>query len=364
MSKPNCIELFTGAGGMMLGIEQAGFNSLFANEIHSDPVKTLKRNFPAIPIIEGEIQNFSASKLFELAGINKKMMNHVDLIAGGLPCQGFSTAGLKDKTDPRNNLIGEYLRIVKEIQPRYFILENVTGLKTLHNGKLHENILFEIDKTGYQFKDKVLYAPDYGVPQMRKRLIIIGSKNGKVPTHPEPSFSSDNKNLFNQNLPKYVTVSDAINDLPQIQQGESGVHYKSKPKSGYQQLMRKNYNGLITNHIAGKHRLKTMEYFSLIPPGGNVMDIPEELRKKKQGVQRWPLNGLSRTITTEPSDFLHPTIDRIPTIREMARIQSSPDNFEFLGQRTTGNKMRRLGYCAQSQQVGNIENQVASSSQS
>jgi DNA (cytosine-5)-methyltransferase 1 len=109
----------------------------------------------------------------------------------------------------------------------------------------------------------------------------------------------------------------------------------------------------LFNHQASKHRAETAAYYAHVPPGGNWLDIPADVRKAKQGIQRWPLKGLARTITTEPTDFIHPTLDRIPTVRELARIQSFPDRFEFMGQRTTGNKMRRLGYCSQTQQVGN-----------
>jgi DNA (cytosine-5)-methyltransferase 1 len=160
------------------------------------------------------------------------------------------------------------------------------------------------------------------------------------------------EDLFGSCLEPFVTCGEAIGDLPAIPQDSIAQQYNSIPKTKYQKRMRK---GALTihNHQASKHRAETMAYYSLVPPGGTWLDIPEKLRKKKQGMQRWPLDGLSRAITTEPTDFIHPTLDRIPTVRELARIQSFPDRYEFLGQRTTGNKMRRLGYCAQSQQVGN-----------
>ncbi len=347
-----CIELFAGAGGMMLGLEEAGFKTLVANEIHADPCKTLRRNFPDTPIINAPVQEVDRARLFDAAGLKRGF--EVDLVAGGPPCQGFSTAGLKDPDDPRNTLIGDFIRLVKEIRPRFFIMENVPGLATLHKGRLFENVLNEFSATSYSFRWAILKVADYGVPQMRKRLVVFGSRDGEAPRLPDPSHSSNeisSQASFFQSLPP-VTCWQALSDLPQIEQGEIALEYDKPPATEYQKRMRKGAK-FIFNHEASKHKPQTAAYYALIPPGGNVMQIPDHLRKKKEGIQRWPVNGLSRAITTEPTDFLHPHLHRIPTVRELARIQSFPDHYEFMGQRTTGNKMRRLGYCSQTQQVGN-----------
>ena len=351
---PTVVELFAGAGGMMLGLEDAGFKTLLANEIHAHPCMTLRKNFPNVPVVEGSIRDFSALDMFREAGYTR--IPEVDLVAGGPPCQGFSTAGLKDPADPRNTLIGDYIRIVAEIKPRYFLLENVTGLLTMKNGKLWENVATELVTLGYNFHFAILHAADFGVPQMRKRLIVLGSRVGKPPSHPNPTHvplthGSLQLEGFGQN--PYVTVWEALSDLPVVEQGATIDLYEGAPQNAYQREMRKGADNRLHNHIASKHRSETQAYYSLIPPGGTALDIPEHLRNRKQGIQRWPVEGISRTITTEPTDFLHPHLNRIPTIRELARIQSFPDRFEFLGQRTTGNVMRRLGYCSQSQQVGN-----------
>jgi DNA (cytosine-5)-methyltransferase 1 len=277
----------------------------------------------------------------------------VDLVAGGPPCQGFSTAGLKDPVDPRNTLIGDYVRVVEEIRPRFFLLENVTGLQTLHDGRLFQNLLTMLDQLGYAFHYRVLHAADYGVPQMRRRLVVLGARDEPLPMFPEPTYRSPGgtDSLYGD-LPLYVTCGEALGDIPKIGSGEYCYEYVDSPMTNYQVRMRKGSTSLL-NHQASRHRAETMAYYGLVPLGGTWLDIPVALRKRKQGIQRWPLDGLARTVTSEPTDFLHPTLDRIPTIRELARIQSFPDRFEFMGQRTTGNKMRRLGYCAQSQQVGN-----------
>jgi DNA (cytosine-5)-methyltransferase 1 len=348
---PNAVELFAGAGGLMLGLEAAGFTTVVANEVHADPCKTLRRNFPDVPIVEGSIRDLTAADLFDAAGLGESP--NVDLVAGGPPCQGFSTAGLKDPSDPRNTLIGDFVRFVQEIQPRFFLLENVTGLLALHDGRLFHSVLTELDNLGYAFHYRVLHAADYGVPQMRRRLVVLGARDEPLPQFPEPTHRPPAEvSIFDKTLPMYVTCGEALGDIPKIGPGETCSAYVETPTNDYQRRMRKGSKELF-NHQSSRHRSETMSYYGLVPPGGTWLDIPVALRKRKQGIQRWPLNGIARTITSEPTDFLHPTLDRIPTIRELARIQSFPDRFEFMGQRTTGNKMRRLGYCAQSQQVGN-----------
>jgi len=349
----NCVELFAGAGGLLLGLETAGFRTLLANEVHPHPCMTLRDNFKHVPIVQHSIQELTGPQLLQAAGYDPKCPPRIDVVAGGPPCQGFSTAGLKDAADPRNSLIGDYIRIVGDLQPRFFILENVPGLTTLHKGRLFENMMNELADLSYDLRFQILNVADYGVPQMRKRLIILGAREGRAPLHPEPAYRSpESRDLFSIGKPAYITCGEAIGDLPMINTGEIATEYDSPPTTEYQRLMREGSTRLH-NHQASRHREDTMEYYSLVPLGGTWLDIPRHLRKRKQGIQRWPLDGISRAITTEPTDFLHPTLNRVPTVRETARIQSFPDRYVFLGQRTTGNRMRRLGYCSQTQQVGN-----------
>lgn len=353
-SEPSVVELFAGAGGLMLGLEQAGFRTIAANEIHPHPCMTLRRNFQDTPVIQAPIQSLSGSDFLAAAGLDPRKKPEIDLIAGGPPCQGFSTAGLKDPNDPRNTLIGDFIRIVADLRPRFFLMENVTGLVTRRGGAFFNNVQTELDELGYKFDFSILYAPDYGVPQMRKRLIVLGAREEVPPPHPLPSHRSpdDQSSLFFDDAPEYVTCGDAIGDLPPIGPGEIATSYDRDPSTSYQHRMRAG-SDVLFNHQASRHRPEIVATYALVKPGGNWMQLPPELRGGKQGVQRWPINGIARTITTAPEDFLHPTLNRIPTIRELARIQSFPDRFEFMGQRTAGNQQRRLGYCSQSQQVGN-----------
>lgn len=351
-SKPICIELFAGAGGLMLGLEMAGFKTVIANELHPHPCMTLRKNFPDAKVVEGSIIGMSGDDLFKKAGLSRKMVGEIDLLAGGPPCQGFSTAGLKNPMDARNNLVSEFVRMVEELRPRFFLLENVTGLLTMYEGKLFEALIKRIEGIGYQCHHQILKASHYGVPQMRKRLVILGARDGSPPPFPIPTHIDDKGLVGNAGLQNAVTCGDALGDLPPILHGEISFKYEASPRTDYQYYLRNGADALH-NHQAPKHRKETRDYYSLVPPGGTWLDIPVHKRKKKQGIQRFPLNGIARTITSEPTDFLHPTLNRVPTVRELARIQSFPDWFEFLGQRTTGNKLRRLGYCSQTQQVGN-----------
>ena len=353
MKKPISIELFAGSGGSLLGLEMAGFHTVIANEIHPHPCLTLKKNFPNTRVVEGSIVGLSGKELIRKAGLTIKQLGDIDLIAGGPPCQGFSTAGLKNPTDARNNLIGEFLRIVGELRPKYFLMENVSGLTTMYGGELFKDYLKKVEQIGYKCKYEVLKVVNYGVPKMRKRLIVFGSRDGIPPDFPKPTHANPkDRDLFNSQLKPYITCGEALGDLPVIDQGQTTTEYTMEPQTEFQKYARKDSKH-IYNHQASKHREATMAYYGLVPAGGTSLDIPKEKRNGKQGVQRFPLNSLARTITTEPTDFLHPTLNRIPTMRELARIQTYPDWFEFLGQRTTGNKMRRLGYCSQSQQIGN-----------
>ncbi len=346
------VELFAGAGGMVLGLEQAGFKTLLANEVHAHPCMTLRHNFPGVPVVEGSIRDFQTAELFSAAGFDR--IPEVDLVAGGPPCQGFSTAGAKDPNDPRNSLIGDFVRVINDIKPRVFLLENVTGLLTMRGGKLWENVANELADLGYKFHHQILHAADYGVPQMRRRLIVLGAREDAPPPHPEPRHDAPHAepNLFETESLPYVTCGEALADIPTIGHGMTGQFYEIDPVTDFQIKMREGSDELF-NHEASRHRPSTVEYLAKFPPGGTTYDLAPADRTGKQGVQRWPVDGIARTITTLPEDFIHPTLNRIPTIRELARIQSFPDRFKFLGQRTSGNKMRKLGYCAQSQQVGN-----------
>lgn len=356
------IDLFSGAGGLSHGLELSGFKVVAANEIHKDPIKTYRKNHPGTLMIDGDIRTMDGKDI--LASINEEAgldirQGELDLIAGGPPCQGFSTAGLKIIGDPRNSLIAKYIEILKEIQPRRFLIENVPGLVSLHGGRNLDMVLDLLSTTGYEFNYKILHASDYGVPQQRKRLFILGSREGRAPSMPKPThciIRKGQKNLEETGLLPCPTIGETISDLPELEPGEKKVEYDRPPKSKMQRELRGKCTTLY-NHEATRHGNKTVALFSLFKEGGTQRDLPRDpLTGKpplKKNIQRWDRDGISRAITSEPTDFIHYSQPRIPTIREMARLQTYPDEYEFLGQRTAGNENRRFNYCAQSQQVGN-----------
>jgi DNA (cytosine-5)-methyltransferase 1 len=349
---PISIDLFAGAGGLSLGLENAGFNVLAANEIHEDPSKTYRTNHPETNVITEDIRDIEASELLEAAEVSAdEGLDEVDLIAGGPPCQGFSTAGDKDEDDPRNNLYKDFVRMVEEIQPRAFLMENVTGLASMYDGEALEEVLDLFDTLDYNYRYEKLNAINYGAPQLRKRLIFIGYQDGTAPQFPE-SACAPKSQLDGFTKPEPTSIGEAVSDLRFLGSGETADEYEIPPETAYQEVMRENADKLH-NHVATNHSDRVINRFDKFPQGGDKWDIPEEFRTKKDGRKRWDATKHSRAITSSPDDFIHYERNRIPTVRETARIQTFPDDYEFKGQRTTGNWRRKFEYCSQTQQVGN-----------
>jgi DNA (cytosine-5)-methyltransferase 1 len=349
---PISIDLFAGAGGLSRGLENAGFNVLVANEVHPDPVKTYRANHPDTQVIDEDIREIESDEVLSVAEESAdRGIDEVDLIAGGPPCQGFSTAGDKDEDDPRNNLYQDYARMVKEIQPKAFLMENVTGLETMYNGDAIEEVIELFDTLGYNYEYRTLNAINFGAPQLRKRVIFIGYRDGTTPSFPEPACAPKSQ-LSGFTKPEPSSISEAISDLRFLEPGETAEEYELPPETPYQEVLRENANKLH-NHVATNHSQRVIDRFEHFPQGGDKSDIPEEKRTKKDGRKRWHPDKHSRAITSSPDDFIHYEKNRIPTVRETARIQTFPDDYEFKGQRTTGNWRRKHEYCSQTQQVGN-----------
>ena len=283
---------------MALGLEHAGFRSLVMNEAHAHPCLTLRQNFPNVPVLEGSIRDLSGLDLLEAGGLGSEAVGEIDLVAGGPPCQGFSTAGLKDPADPRNTLISDFIRMLIWLSVPSGERD---GASDDAQGPAIQAVQDQLDQLGYKFHWQILFAADYGVPQMRRRLIVLGARYSVPPPYPVASHRpSELESLLTQGLPVYTTCNEALSDLPVIRQGEASSSYESQPSGWYQHKMRQGATEVLTNHQASKHRADTLEYFASVPPGGNWLDIPPHLRTAKQGIQRWPLNGLARTVTTAP----------------------------------------------------------------
>jgi len=361
--KNRSLDLFAGAGGLSEGLREAGFASLYANEISPRYAQTYAANQPETQVDSRDIRKVDARKIRSLLGLKR---GELDLIAGGPPCQGFSINAPKRSTeDSRNHLFREYLRFVSEFQPRAVMIENVPGMVSYEGGATLEAILESLKHLGYNADVRILYAPHYGIPQTRWRTIILGGRNGVNPTalFPEPlrnvpvrvNFTSQfgGKNLVNfprsLELPSHVTVRDAIGDLPVLCNGELGEPVKSyryPADNPYQQLMRVGSDG-VTCHEAARLSKINLERMSHIPPGGNWTDIPEELlprgmrmARRSDHTKRYGRvdpNGLASTILTKCDPhwgaYFHYEQDRAFTVREAARLQSFPDTYVFCGSR-------------------------------
>lgn len=307
------IDLFCGCGGLSKGFEMAGFEPVLAIDFWKDAIDTYNFNHKKnIGICE------DVSKLDEKS--LKKIMNKNKIIGiiGGPPCQGYSTVGRRNVTDERNYLYLQYCRIVETIKPEFFVLENVKGLLTLNKGKFKEDIISKFSELGYVVEYKLLNAADYGVPQNRNRVFFVGIKNKKF-VFP----------VINQ---KKISTYEAISDLSEYE-----TKYSKEPQNLYQKKMRKSNVELYNNEFT-EHTEQTRNIINMIPDGGKITDLPKEyweVRKYNKAFQRMSSISQSNTIDTGHRNYFHYKENRIPTVRESARIQSFSDDFVFKGSKTS-----------------------------
>lgn len=421
---PYAIDLFCGAGGCSEGLIQAGFHILFSSDISDMVEKTYMNRHEQLGLIQGKNTWFERSDIKDLTGkvikdkildleiFQNKEMPKIDLMIGGPSCQGFSRAGRRDKSDPRNMLFGEYVRVINEIQPNYIVLENVEGFVDMQfigykgitgieykDGSVTPDILrSELNEIGYDtLEPRILNAADYGVPQRRNRIIFIGYKKGiRKPKYPKPTVESKN----------YITMREAIGDLIS---NENQRKLVNKQKTKYQKesiqgrtpdvhgntiTVKKNQ---VLNNEHSKMSDVVRERFSLFNEGETGTNLKkriacegidltgkkeliklcskrfgisdkkvvkifknkkatneqiEVLLTKKNIRQRLDSNQPSATVLTIADDYISPWEPRTFSVREMARLQSFDDSFEFLGKRTTGGLRRRVEI-PQYTQVGN-----------
>jgi len=324
--KYNIIDLFCGAGGLSYGFERAGFNVLLGIDNDEAALKTFELNHKNSKSICGDITKITKTEIQKVIG-NKV----IDVIVGGPPCQGMSLSGPRKLNDPRNKLYLSYIRLVKEIQPKIFIIENVPGLVTLFGGTIKDSIIKAFQDLGYQIENKILCSADYGVPQLRKRVIFAGYKKGKF------EYPDIDKNQ--------VCCADALSDLPPLTEtaGEQEMPYFSPPKSDYQRLMREGSKS-VKNHIAAKHSDNVQKTIALIPPGGNYKSLPKGYKSTRNFHVAWtrfPEDKPAPTIDAGHRHHFHYKYNRVPTVRECARLQSFPDNFIFYGNKTQ--QFRQVG---------------------
>ena len=312
------IDLFCGAGGMSYGFEMVGFKPVLAIDIWQDALDTYKHNNPNGTTLCADLSNIDIKQVAQDYGIKK-----VDLILGGPPCQGFSVAGKRIVDDIRNKLYKSFVSFVEYFSPDMFVMENVPNILSIGDGIVRESILADFKALGYDVKYKVLTASDYGVPQNRRRAIFVGTKKGEF-DFPTPSVKTK------------VTASQALSDLPESSVAD-GSKYAESEQSDYQKWARSKSKG-VYNHETTVHSEKTKHIISLVPDGGNYKDLPEEYRNTRKVHIAWTrLNSQkpSITIDTGHRHHFHYCYNRIPTVRECARIQSFPDDYVFLKSRTS-----------------------------
>ena len=326
--KLNVIDLFCGCGGLSQGFEKAGYNILIGVDFEQSALDTFSLNHKRSVALKLDLSKDSS---FDVITSNLKG-RAIDVIIGGPPCQGFSLTGPRNFDDKRNSLYLAVFKAVKKYSPKAFLIENVPGMANLYKGAIKDEIIKRFSALGYEVSYKIVCAADYGVPQIRKRLIFVGFKKPVKFSFPNPYLEPNN----------YITCKQAISDLPSLdsEQGEEISVYTSKPQTQFQKEMRSN-SKMLYNHVATIHKDFVKKVISQVPDGGNYKDLPKGLgtsRNFHMAWTRYASNKPSRTIDTGHRNCFHYKWNRCPTVRENARLQSFSDNFIFLGTRTQQNK--------------------------
>lgn len=301
-------------------------------------------NHPFVKVYNKDIKEFGLKDLKSDFGIDE---GEIDIVVGGPPCQAYSTVGKRIIDDPRGQLFQEYYRVLTEIKPKFFLFENVKGLLSMQKGELLSTIISLFESLGYKVKYRVLNAADYGAPQIRERIIIIGTLLNSDFYFPEPTHFNNldgEPTLFQELLP-YLTLEDAIGDLPFIKSGEESCEYKTIPMNDFQKLMRRNAPEKLMDHNAPVNNPKMIELMEKLPDGGSPKDLPEDLRPKSGFANTYcrlwwkrPSTTITRNLSTPSSSrCIHPIAPRPLTTREGARLQCFPDDYIFYGSRTDKN---------------------------
>ncbi len=325
----NAIDLFAGCGGLSKGFMDAGFNILLGIDNDGAALNTFAMNHNGAKTLNADLSKSEAfDEIREV--IDGKS---IDVIIAGPPCQGFSLTGPRNFDDPRNRLYLAVIEMVKLFKPKGFIIENVPGMATMYGGQVKDEVLRRFREIGYNIDCQILCAADYGVPQLRKRLVYMGIRADiGCPIFPKKVLTPD----------QYITCRDAIGDLPSRENelGEEIDQYTTDPYTEYQRMMRGECK-LLHNHVATAHKQFVKDTIAQVPEGGNWKDLPigvGESRKFHEAWTRYDGNKPSRTIDTGHRNHFHYKYNRVPTIRENARLQSFPDDFVFTGTKTQQNR--------------------------
>ena len=338
-NRRTAVDLFCGAGGLSAGLEMAGFEVLAGNDLFEAAGKTFEATHPQAKFFGEPIQDLDLDRLLADIGLTK---GELTVLIGGPPCQAYSVYNhQRGMHDDRSQLFRQYLRVVEGLNPEWIVMENVAGIFSIAGGEAVHAIETELRALGYNVEYQIMRAEQYGVPQERRRVVFIGNRVGAPIRHPQPSHGPG--------LEPLVTIKDAISDLPRLENGEDpGLQkYATAPKGEYQKILRGNAVE-VTCHAAPRLGKVNIERLAHIPPGGSWRDIPFDLlpagmkrakrsdHTKRYGRMTW--DSQACTILTKCDihwgAYLHPEQDRAISVREAARLQSFPDNFEFFGSKT------------------------------
>jgi len=336
MKQYNVMDLFAGVGGLSYGFSKLSqFNIIAANEIEKDISIAYKLNHPDVEMLNCDINDLTQEKL-------EKVLNgkQIDLIVGGPPCQSYSTLG-KRQLDDRANLFMQYKRILQILRPKAFVFENVVGILSMDKGNLFKQIQSEFKELGYILKYKVLNAVDYGVPQLRERVILVGIQGENSYEYPLPTHG--------EGLKPYVTLKEAIGDLPVLKSGQSSTSYAHEANNEFLKFVRAKDEKKVTEHTApknGEHLIRIME---ALQDGQSKNDLPEDIRPKSGYGNTYAKLWWEKPSTTITRNFacpsssrcIHPRDSRAMSIREGARLQSFPDDYKFYG--SDGMKRLEIG---------------------
>ena len=327
------IDLFCGAGGLTLGLQRAGFTARLGSDNWQPAADTFAANFPSVAVLAADARDVTATDLLVKADLEEPP----DLVCGGPPCQGFSSAGSRDGDDPRNTLVAVYARLAVEVRPRVIVFENVEGFITAKEGKFVIGLLDPLIEAGYRISLEKVNVANFGVPQLRKRVIVIAVRDGDPPTVTPTHHAWGAPGVHR------ATVNKAVKKTPTVNQALSGLPVPSSP-------------GALADHIAPPVGEADRERIAALLPGQRMRDLPEELwhqsyrrrayRRVRDGTPTERRGGapagLRRLCGDEPAraitsaacrEFIHPVEDRPLTLREAARLQTFPDEFIFCGSR-------------------------------
>ncbi len=326
MKRYNIIDLFAGVGGLSFGFSKLPqFNIIAANEIEKDISIAYKLNHPDVNMLNCDVNDLTEAVLKEALNGEK-----IDIVVGGPPCQSYSTLG-KRQMDDRANLFMQYKRILKILQPKAFVFENVVGILSMDKGNLFKQVQAEFENLGYNLQYRVLDAVNFGVPQHRERVILVGFKGDNNFMYPEPTHG--------EGLKPYVTLKDAIGDLPVLKSGEKKNNYASDATNDFLKFVRKTTTGTVEEHSAPKNGAHLVRIMETLKDGQSKDDLPENIRPKSGYGNTYAKLWWEKPSTTITRNFacpsssrcIHPRDSRAMSIREGARLQSFPDDYKFYG---------------------------------